>query len=546
MKKTLILPFIVKATNEKEDLSFPVELACVAYMAESQRKKTSLIRDKPEKISFISKVYYTLWVVPVDNSSLIIDGMSNSAHEFTFEEPTKTGTFIEELKKNSTLPEKFMEAVQAQTKATKEFSSPVKLSFKAIVDDRDLLNFFTEYFQSGKLQSEEQEKAVLIPTEIDEKAAEETAQAFVNALRTMQADAKGLQNALAVLKEEVEFHRNASENEIEKLKEKCDQEISIQKPIVDKDLKKITQKHEKTIATLQKIIERKLIALDRKREKFMTKLQIVEQRKDAAQRRVHYAKKKSSRSSSGSFALKKYEKEIDKTKKEIKAVSDEIDKYKKEGDSSLKQKEEEFHRAVTQEENKIIQINNAYNAKIALKQKQNKDITNQTEAIISELQSGIDELKRSSTTLKSQVQIAWKTDDTEKPIRVNLPVYIVKYAKDKEEERHNLLSPIIIFEETKLIAGLKKMLTSEPKIKTLMNPASKNLQDTINANFTQKIQNDPAFRMSIEEICRINNLINLNTFPQTLNEGLDEIERKGWMKSEEASTLCRRIMGEEA
>jgi hypothetical protein len=70
----LILPFITKATTEKADLSFPAELASVVCLAEAQRKKPGFLRDRSEKIAFISKVYYPYWVVPHETACLLIDG----------------------------------------------------------------------------------------------------------------------------------------------------------------------------------------------------------------------------------------------------------------------------------------------------------------------------------------------------------------------------------------------------------------------------------------------------------------------------------------
>jgi hypothetical protein len=97
-----------------------------------------------------------------------------------------------------------------------------------------------------------------------------------------------------------------------------------------------------------------------------------------------------------------------------------------------------------------------------------------------------------------------------------------------------------------VLSGLKKMfaINPEPKLKTLTHPASKKLQETLSACVLEKIRADAGFRVRVNELCRGSNLVDLNSFGQTLNEGLDEIERKGWMSREEASTMCRRVMGD--
>jgi hypothetical protein len=77
-----------------------------------------------------------------------------------------------------------------------------------------------------------------------------------------------------------------------------------------------------------------------------------------------------------------------------------------------------------------------------------------------------------------------------------------------------------------------------------MHPASKKLQETLQTWVIGKIHSDAAFRIKVNEVCRDSNLIDLNTYAETLNEGLDEIERNGWMTKEEATVLCRRVMEE--
>jgi hypothetical protein len=528
-------------------MSYPAELACIVCLAESQRKKPGFLRDAQEKIAYISKVYYPMWVLSAENAYLIVDGLAASTHEFAFAQPTQTAVFVEELKKNSTSPQKFLEALQTQAKATKTFTSPVSLSFPALIADKELLSFLLEYLKTGTIQTGNLQQTQMLPAETDAEAAMQTSQTLVNCLRIMQADAKGLTYALDVLKEELEFHTIAAASEIERLEEKRDTEIAVLKPVVDKNVKKIAQKQGKTLASLQKSFDRKTGALEKKRETYMHKLQVAEQRKDAVQKRVDAAKKKknASKSSSGSFALKKYGREVENIKKEIKSASEELEKLRKEAETSLKMKNAEFLNLIAQEESQITQLNNACYAKTSQKQKQTEEMTIHAAAITSSLQNRIDELKRGCSVLRSQVEVDWKLDAPEEPLLAEVPVYLVKYVK-AQEERYSLFSPVALSEDIGVLNGLKKMLAlnPEPKLKTLTRPASKKLQDTLSTCVLGKMQVDAAFQVRVNELCRSSNLVDLNSFGQTLNEGLDEIERKGWMSREEASTICRRVMGE--
>lgn len=549
-EKKYALPFITKTKDQKEDLSYPGELACVACIAELQRKKTGFLRDAPEKLAAISRVYYPFWIVSSETACLLLDSQGLMSHKFTFKEPTKTGAFIEDLKKNSTTQKEFMDALGSQAGKIKEFTSPVNVSFKSLVADRELLNFFLESLKNNSLLTESNvEENSAIPVEIDADGAAETCRAVANCLRTMRADAKGLQYALGVLKEEVEFHKRMASREIERLKEKCETETTSLRPIVDKTVKKLTMKHDKTLAAVLKSNERKTSSLEKRREGYLHKLQQVEQRKDAVQEKINTAKQKKTggKSAYGSYELDRCDREISNLKKEIKAVSEALDKVKKEGDSKAKQVEEEFRNAVAAEEGKITALNAACDAKAGVKKKQIEKMTAEAAVVTSSFGGFMDELKRDADALRQQIEIDWKLDGSEDGVLLYVPIYLVKYVKEKAE-RYSLFSPMSISEEVGVLNGLRKILTlsSEPRLKTLTHPANKRLHEILTLNVVEKMQSDEVLRSKLEAVCRASNLMDRMEFAETLNQGLDEIVKRGWMTSEEASALCKRIMEDRA
>jgi hypothetical protein len=547
--KKVILPFIIKTKDEKTDLTYPAELACVACRAELQRKKTGFLRDTPEKTASLSRIYYPLWVIPTESKCLILDGLGFLSHKFTYKEPTQTGLFIEHLKETSTDPQEFMNALENQTKKIREFTAPTEISFRALLSDRELLNFFLEYSKNNSVINKNAgEEASVIPPEIDEETAFETSRTFTGCLRTMQAHIKGLQYALGILNEEVEFHKRAASYEIERLKEKCESETVKLRPEVEKNVKKLTMKHEKTLASVKKSTERKVAAMEKKRESYMRKLQGLENRKDIVQKRVNMVNKKSSgKSAYGSFELKKRDREIASVKKEIKVVSDALDEAKKDGDNRAKQVEEEFRSAAAQEEGKITEINATCEAKTKEKEKQISKMTSEDASVTSNFGSFTDELKRNITILRQQGENDWKLDTPEDAVLVLVPFYLIKYTKGNEE-RYSLLSPMSIAEEVSIMGSLRKMLTlnSEPKLKTLTTLSSKKLDDMLNSNVIEKMKRDEVFKNKISSVCRASNLLDRMEFAETLNEGLDEVVKRDWMTADEAAACCRRTLGEEA
>ena len=174
-------------------------------------------------------------------------------------------------------------------------------------------------------------------------------------------------------------------------------------------------------------------------------------------------------------------------------------------------------------------------------------ITLEEASIKMSLENLADELKRSNATLKEQVEIDWKLADLENPVLMQVPIYMMKYTKGTEE-RYSLFSPISISEEVSTLNGLRKIMvfSSEPRLKTLTRPASKKLTEMLNLNVAKKMLSDEVFGSKMNSLCRMNNLLDTMEFAETLNQGLDELTKQGWLTSEEASALCRRTIGEEA
>jgi hypothetical protein len=149
--------------------------------------------------------------------------------------------------------------------------------------------------------------------------------------------------------------------------------------------------------------------------------------------------------------------------------------------------------------------------------------------------------------LRSKVLANFKPDDPEATILAQLPIYLVKYVKD-EEERYSVVSPISIGQEVSILSGIRNIFAtnSDPKLKNLTRPTNRKLQETLTVEFLGKIHGDSTFRARINELCRSANAIDQNMFGQILNEGLDEMEKKGLMTHEEAANMCKHMIGESA
>jgi hypothetical protein len=99
--RQFILPFSKLSENRKEPLTPELELATVFSLSELERSKGSGFFSKrpEEKIVFITKVGYPLWVYPWSETALIFDGLNMSKYTLSYAEVPEITGFIEKLKR---------------------------------------------------------------------------------------------------------------------------------------------------------------------------------------------------------------------------------------------------------------------------------------------------------------------------------------------------------------------------------------------------------------------------------------------------------------
>jgi len=70
-----VLPYTVEEPEGKQ-IDRDLEIALITCLTEEKRKKKpGLLGGAPEKVVFISKLYYPFWAIPSENETLLLDGL---------------------------------------------------------------------------------------------------------------------------------------------------------------------------------------------------------------------------------------------------------------------------------------------------------------------------------------------------------------------------------------------------------------------------------------------------------------------------------------
>jgi hypothetical protein len=98
-----LLPFSVLSENRNEPFPAKAEAATVFTLAELEREKGGglLSRRPEEKIMFIAKIGYPLWLIPWSETILIFDGLNRANYTLRYAVTPDLNPFIENLKRSS-------------------------------------------------------------------------------------------------------------------------------------------------------------------------------------------------------------------------------------------------------------------------------------------------------------------------------------------------------------------------------------------------------------------------------------------------------------
>ena len=98
-----ILPFSLLSENRTNPFTSEMEIATIYALAELGRKKGEGLFSKrqEEKIIFISKIGYPLWLIPLFEKPLLFDGLNRFKHKVIHAKIPDVKLFIENLKRSS-------------------------------------------------------------------------------------------------------------------------------------------------------------------------------------------------------------------------------------------------------------------------------------------------------------------------------------------------------------------------------------------------------------------------------------------------------------
>jgi len=534
----LVLPYVVEDVDRKKSFTNDMEVATTLCLAEARRKKLGILGASPEKISFISKLYYPLWAFPWENGCLITDGLGTLSYTVVHMKLPDVILFVEDIEKSTTVRELYRSTLKSHAQTFKDFIAAVPISMDSIVADKGLLSTILEYVKQGApLKEGATEPPVSTPLKLNEEAALEKAQKIIDYWRQIRSEIRSLEYAINLLDEQTRFHESKILREMEQIQEMYKGEILRIKPIVEKIVDRLTTERDTKILKVMKATERKLKALLKDRDMHERKLRRLERsRADFEKRRKTRRRRGDKRGEAyWNRELRKCQDQISKIQGEMQEVSQLIEHTRKEGEVAVKTLHENYQTMIDRERKRIVELEDSRDSVVGLKQREIEELRSEASPIIS-LIGQLLEQKRLHASKLQEITISWKPGEV---TLIHVPFYLIRYEAEAKS-RYQVYPPVVAMGYEGILKKVQRTLRSfslESRIKLLLRPRARALKETLASVFIQKMKEDKAFEEIIYDMGCSNSLFNIPNFREMLSRGMEELKNEGWVSPEEKDAI---------
>jgi hypothetical protein len=537
--KSLILPFTLPDEDRKEPLSPNMEITAILALAEANRKKPIIVDLFPEKIMFISKLHYPLWIVPWENRSLLVDGLQISSSNIDFMALPEIEPFLNNLERGKSDRTQFFNALNQHEHTFASFSEAQNIQFNSIITDKALLAEIAQYIEeTATATANASENIVLFPPRLDAEAAEKSTFGFLDLYHSLQSNIKGLEYVSQILNQSAKLHQEKINREIELSNKAFNREVEAIRPAVEKNVDKLLKEQNAKTERMNKMARTELNAKLREKERQQRELQRLELKRIESKRLLDIRKSRHDKVGIAhrEQSLRSCETQLLEARERLEELSRKIERAQKQNLEETTAQQCQYQALIDNERKKIINIEVSRESMVGTKKNEENRLRSVTARILGQIEQMAEQRKLHITGLE-ELAIAWQP---EKSTLVALPFYLTAYHA-ASKHRYSIFPPFKAQSPEGIVKKIEKKLLSfslTSRIQLLLQPRSKMLDKRLNT-FLETMQTDKSLSSKLAELGKTNNLLNQPNLKEVLTKGVEEMKAEGWIKQEEGAKLIK-------
>jgi len=537
--KEFILPFSVLSENRKEPFTADLEVATVFSLAEVDRAKGGgfLSKRPEEKIVFIAKIGYPLWLFPWSETTLIFDGLNRAKYTLPYAVIPDVKAFMENLKRGSKTRETHLAFLSDHLNY---FQAPVTekgVLINALISDPEFLGEFDSYRREATAIDDQPSNVALLSPIIDESTISSTLDELKTLYLSFREDIDRLRRCMKFMNKATGHYGKVLRNKVKAVKEEFGVKINAQDELVAPRVAHLKEDYDHRIVESAKRFEKQRlpvqkekVKLEKSREQALTK---IERYKLEAKTRAEM---------DDSVGEQKWKEKSSDTKKELSEIEDQLKQTEKALKDLEEQKSLEIFNLKSELETKIkearqplLELESSRDAQILIYKQEIENLEQQTKLITDHLGRTA---KLRETSIANFAKLGVKQDSELKEAALfYVPFYVACYQVESKK-RYLILPPSeanAIGLSTKLKGALGRA-----KIKQLLVrrfDAITSLMDTIQV----LAQQNAVFGTEMREMGERTNILNMSSMRERIKKGLEYIKKEGWLSEKEHQVLSQKI-----
>jgi len=537
--KEFILPFSVLSENRKEPFTADLEAAAVFSMAEEERAKGGgfLSKRPEEKIVFIAKIGYPLWLFPWLETTLIFDGFNRSKYTLSYAVIPDVKAFMENLKRGSKTRETHLAFLSDHINY---FQAPVTekgVIINGLISDPEFLGEFDSYRREATAIEDQHSNVALLSPTIEESIISSTLEELKALHASFKEDADRLHRCMKFINKATNHYVKVLHSKTKAVKEEFYVKINAQEEIVAPRVAHLKEDYDHQIVESTKRFERQRLPVQKE------KVKLEKSREHALAKIERYKlEAKTCAERDDSVGEQKWKERSSETKKELSEIEDQL----KNTEKALKDLEErksleifnlrsELEAKIKEARQPLLELESSRDAQILLYKQEIEKLEQQTKLITDHLGRTA---KLRETSIANFAKLGVKQDlELKEAALFYVPFYVVCYQVESKK-RYLFLPPSeanAIGLSTKLKGALGKA-----KIKQLLTrrfDAITSLMDTIEV----LAQQNAVFETEMREMSQSTNILNMSSMRESIKKGLEYIQKEGWLSEKEYQDLSQKI-----
>jgi hypothetical protein len=528
----LILPF-------QRERNSQVEAGAIIALAEQERMKEKGLINKQfgEKVSFIIKGGYPLYLYCRNGKNYLFDGFNNS--DFTISYPTvfSSQALKEDLQAKGRFLEDFIEYLSSHQKSLKSFR-PNTFPLKGLINRQELRDEFSVCRkEANKILKEDEAYCALFKPFLSKEVIDNSFSELDCLQSGLKQEINRLNECFELIKQKTSEHKADLDFHLTATIEEANAKISACEEVVNPEVARISRTYKRRILSTANSFDKKISELESRQKRSRKSV-------DKAEEKISDYRLETQRQASyGHYYERRWAKKFARLGRELNRCERELERIEARLSGLISDKGSEVTGLGRLRDSQIDYVSQPlYNAQIQ-KAERIRVVQQQIQKLLnaeSDLIDAINNRVKDWVLDRSFESLSLKETVLSTPVLVFVPFYLICYQSN-ENKRLFILSPAS-FGAVNFSAKVKGVF-GYSKIKELMFPRFQTLTVLV-SNVLELSRNSMEFVNQLTTFATTRNLLSSQEFKKQAQEGIAVLKQEGWLSDKEQEHLGRLLTGQ--